>query len=121
MYPEMKWLKPPVSYERNGFQSYIDGDNNRGRKGYREYIEEGIVRDIGTPFDNVKGQIVLDESGFKEWLYEKVMNKSKADEIEQRKSNELVDEISQKVIIETVCKIFDVEENKYTKTTIIKS
>ena len=95
--------------------SYLGGDNNRERKGYREYIEEGLVRDIASPFDNVKGQIVLGESGFIEWLYEKVMKRSKPDEVEQRKSNELVDEISQEVIIETVCKKFDVK-----KTDILK-
>ena len=94
---------------------YLGGDNKGGRRGYREYIEEGLLRDITSPFDDVKGQIVLAESGFIEWLYEKVMKRSKPDKIEQRKSNELVDEISLEVIIETVCKIFDVKRRDILK------
>jgi len=37
---------------------YLGGDNNRGRNGYREYIEEGLVRDIGSPFTMLNDNLI---------------------------------------------------------------
>lgn len=33
---------------------YLGGDNKEGRRGYRGHIEEGLIKDIASPFDNVK-------------------------------------------------------------------
>ncbi len=91
------------------------GDNKRGRRDYREYIEKVLLRDITSHFGDVKGQIVLRECGFIDWLYEKVMKKSKPDKIKQRKSNDLVKGISRDVILETVCIVFKVEREVVLK------
>ncbi len=88
---------------------YTGGDNTYGRKCYREFVEEGLFKDVESPFKDIKGQIVLGESGFTDWLYEKVLKNAKPDRTEQSKSRGLVKEIKQEFIIETVCRVFETE------------
>ncbi len=91
---------------------YTGGDNKYGRKSYREFVEEGLLTDVESPFDDIKGHVVLGESGFVDWLYESVLKNAKPDKIEQSKSRGLVKEIQQRLIIDTVCKVFKVEETE---------
>ncbi|MCP4255362.1 MAG: hypothetical protein GY775_18550, partial [Candidatus Scalindua sp.] len=86
-----------------------------GRKSYREYVEEGLLTDVDSPFNDIKGDVVLGESGFVDWLYESVLKNAKPDKEEQSKSSELVKEIQQELIIDTVCKVFKVEEAEVIK------
>lgn len=99
----------------NDVLEYTGGDNKYGRKEYREFVEEGLLKDVISPFDNIKGQVVLGESGFVDWLYERVLKNAKPDKTEQSKSRELVKEIPQEFIIDTVCKIFKVEKAELLK------
>ncbi len=94
---------------------YTGEDNKYGRKSYREFVEEAMLNDVGSPFEDIKGQVVLGESGFVDWLYEKVLKNSKPDKIEQSKSRELVKEIKQEFIIDTVCNVFKVEKSELLK------
>ncbi len=89
---------------------YTGEDNKYGRKSYREYVEEGLLTDVDSPFDDIKGHVVLGKPGFVDWLYESVLKNDKPDKTEQSKSRELVKEIRQGLIIDTVCKVFKVEE-----------
>ncbi|ODS31597.1 MAG: hypothetical protein SCARUB_03288 [Candidatus Scalindua rubra] len=106
---------------RNDFMCYRDvleytgEDNKYGRKSYREFVEEGLLKDVGLPFEGIKGQVVLGESGFVDWLYERVLKNVKPDKTEQSKSRELVKEIPQEFIIDTVCKVFKVEKVELLK------
>lgn len=94
----------------NDVLEYTGGDNKYGRKGYREFVEEGLLTDVGSPFEGIKGQVVLGESGFVDWLYEKVLKDAKPDKTEQSKSRELVKEVRQEFIIDTVCRVFEVSK-----------
>ena len=106
---------------RNDFMCYGDvleytgGDNKYGRKSYREFVEEGLLQNVGSPFEGIKGQVVLGESGFMNWLYEKILKNAKPDKTEQSKSRVLVKEILQEFIIDTVCKVFEVEKAELLK------
>lgn len=70
----------------------------------------GDLTPIFSPFDDIKGHVVLGKSGFVDWLYEGVLKNAKPDKTEQSKSRELVKEIQQELIIDTVCNVFKVEE-----------
>ena len=94
----------------NDVLEYTGGDNKYGRKGYREFVEEGLLTDVGSPFEGIKGQVVLGESGFVDWVYEKVLKDAKPDKTEQSKSRELVKEVRQEFIIDTVCRAFKVSK-----------
>ncbi len=94
----------------NDVLEYTGGDNKYGRKGYREFVEEGLLTDVGSPFEGIKGQVVLGESGFVDWVYEKVLKDAKPDKTEQSKSRELVKEVRQEFIIDTVCRVFEVSQ-----------
>ncbi len=94
----------------NDVLEYTGGDNKYGRKGYREFVEEGLLKDVGSPFEGIKGQVVLGESGFVDWVYEKVLKDAKPDKTEQSKSRELVKEVRQEFIIDTVCRVFEVSK-----------
>ncbi len=106
---------------RNDFMSYRDvleytgGDNKYGRRNYREFVEEGLLTDAESPFEDIKGQVVLGEPGFVDWLYESVLKNAKPDKTEQSKSRELVKEIKQELIIDTVCNVFKVEKTELLK------
>ena len=106
---------------RNAFMCYRDvldymgEDTKNGRKGYREFVEEGLLTDVESPFDGIKGHVVLGESRFVDWLYESELKNAKPDKTEQSKSIELVKEVQQKLIIDTVCMVFEVE-----KTVLLK-
>jgi len=101
---------------RNDFMCYSDvldymgEDTKSGRKDYREFVEEGLLTDVESPFGGIKGHVVLGESRFVDWLYESVLKNAKPDKTEQSKSRELVKEIQQRLIIDTVCKVFKAEE-----------
>ncbi len=73
-------------------------------------MEEGVLTDADSPFKDIKGQVVLGESGFVDWLYESVLKNAKPDKTEQSKSRELVKEIPQELIIDTVCRIFKADK-----------
>lgn len=70
---------------RNDFMCYGDvleymgGDNNYGRKSYREFVEEGVLHDVESPFEDIKGQVVIGKAGFVDWLYEKVLKNARTD------------------------------------------
>ncbi|MCP4268228.1 MAG: hypothetical protein GY777_22085 [Candidatus Brocadiaceae bacterium] len=89
---------------------YMGEDTKYGRKSYREFVEEGLLTDVESPFDDIKGHVVLGKPGFVDWLYESVLKNAKLDRTEQSKSKELVKEIQQEVIIDTICKVFNVEK-----------
>ncbi|MFQ5687734.1 MAG: transposase [Candidatus Scalindua sp.] len=46
---------------------YTGGDNKNGRKSYREFVEEVLLTDVESPFDDIKGQVVPGKSGFSKW------------------------------------------------------
>jgi len=94
---------------------YTGGDNTYGRKRYREYVEEGLIRDVESPFKDMKGQVVIGGSGFIDWLYKKVLKNAKPDKAEQSKSRELIKEITQEVIRDTVCNVFEIESAELLK------
>jgi len=106
---------------RNDFMCYRDvleytgGDNKYGRKNYREFVEEGLLTNPDSPFDDIKGHVVLGGSGFVDWLYESVLKNAEPDKTEQSKSRELIREIPQELIIDTVCKVFKVEKTELLK------
>ncbi len=91
---------------------YMGEDNKYGRKSYREFVEEGLLTDVESPFDDIKGNVVLGKSGFVDWVYENVLKSVKPDKTEQSKSRELVKEIRQELILATVCNIFKVEKSE---------
>ena len=79
---------------RNDFMCYGDvldymgEDTKNGRKGYREFVEDGLLTDVESPFDDIKGNVVLGKSGFVDWVYENVLKSAKPDKTEQSKSRE---------------------------------
>ncbi len=95
--------------------NYMGEDTKSGRKSYREYVEEGLLTDAESPFDDIKGHVVLGKPGFVDWLYESVLKNAKPDKTEQSKSIELVKEIQQELIIDTVCNVFKVEKTELLK------
>ncbi len=94
---------------------YTGEDNKYGRKSYREFVEEGLLTDAESPFEDIKGQVVLGKSGFVDWLYEKVLKNGEPDKTEQSRSRELVKEISQELIRDTVCRVFKAEKGELLK------
>ena len=80
-----------------------------GRKGYRGFVEEGILGKIPSPFEDLKGQVVLGDAKFIDWIYEEVMEGKRPDKIEHPKSQELAKEIKFDEIIRVVSDIFQVE------------
>lgn len=106
---------------RNDFMCYDDvleytgGDNMHGRKSYREFVEEGLLKDVSSPFEDVKGQVVLGNTSFVDWIYEKILKNARLDKIEQSKSRELIKEISQELITDTVCRVFNVNSVELLK------
>ncbi|MGR3319415.1 MAG: transposase [Candidatus Anammoxibacter sp.] len=106
---------------RDGFVIYGDvlgyfgGDNKKGRNGYRVFVEEGLLKEISSPFKDVKGQVALGESDFVEWIYENVLKEKKPDAKEQSVSNELLKEVRLDFLIDKICEVFEVK-----KTDILK-
>ena len=94
---------------------YLGGDNVNGRKRYRAFVEEGLKRGIESPFKDVKGQVVLGETGFVDWVYEKVLKKGNLDLTEQARPGKLIKEIPVDKIVDEVCKTFTVERNHLLK------
>ncbi len=94
----------------NDVLEYIDGDTKYGRKSYREFVEEGLLHDERSPFEDIKGRVVLGNSGFIDWIYEKVLKGAKLDKAEQSRSSELMKEVRQEFITDTVCKVFKVKK-----------
>ena len=112
-YGLLKYRQDFVNY--NSVLEYFGGDNKKGRKDYRGFVEEGVIKEINSPFEDIKGQVALGESSFVEWIYENVLKEKKPDTIEQSASNELVKEFRLDFLIEKVCEVFEVE-----KTAILK-
>lgn len=96
---------------------YLGGDNSDGRKRYREFVEEGLTKGIESPFKDVKGQVILGETGFVDWVYENVLKKKKGilDSAEQPGSTKLIKEISVDKIVDQICETFMVERNHLLK------
>ncbi len=96
---------------------YLGGDNDDGRKRYREFVEEGLTKEIESPFKDVKGQVVLGETGFVDWVYQNVLkkNKGKLDLTEQPGSKKLIKEIHVDKIVDQICETFMVERNQLLK------
>lgn len=94
---------------------YLGGDDKRGRRSYRKFVEEGLLKDIVSPFKDVKGQVVLGKQNFVDWVYENVMKKLKLDLTEQSKSKVLIKEIKQDQIKSKVCEVFKVEKAQLLK------
>ncbi len=94
----------------NDVLEYTGGDTKYGRKSYREFVEEGLLNDEGSPLEDIKGQVVLGNSGFIDWIYEKVLKDEKFDKVEQSRSSELIKEVRQEFIIDTVCKVFKIKK-----------
>ncbi|MBE7444535.1 MAG: transposase [Planctomycetia bacterium] len=96
---------------------YLGGDQSDGRKRYRGFIEEGITMGIESPFQDVKGQVVLGEKGFVDWVYANILKKKKGnfDLTEQPRSKKLIKEIPLDTIVDQVCEIFMVERNNLLK------
>jgi putative transposase len=96
----------------NDVLEYADGDTKYGRKSYRKFVEEGLLYDEGSPFEDIKGQVVLGNSEFIDWIYEKVLKGAKLDKAEQSRSRELMKEVRQEFIIDTVCRVFKVKKEE---------
>ena len=95
---------------------YLGGDNRQGRKSYREFVEEGLLKDTVSPFEDVKGQVILGKSSFADWIYENVMKRVKPDLTEQSRSRVLIKEIRHEQIISKVCEVFKVDKEQLLKS-----
>lgn len=94
----------------NNILEYFGGDNSKGRRRYREFIEEGLLKEVPSPFGEIKGQVVLGDSTFVDWIYEKVMKGKKPDPFEQSVSKELVKETKHSQIEKVVCEVFKIDK-----------
>ena len=54
---------------------YFGGDNRKGRQGYRQFIRTGIEQDEENPLELGKGNGIVGEADFVQWIKEKVLNK----------------------------------------------
>lgn len=111
---------------RHGFVCYnnvledFGGDNSKGRRRYREFVEEGLLKGVPSPFEEIKGQVVLGDSKFVDWLYEKVMKGKKPDPIEQSASKELVKETKLGQIEKVVCEVFKIDKELLKRRSGVK-
>lgn len=94
---------------------YVGGDDVYGRKRYRAFVEKGVMKGIESPFKDVKGQVILGETGFVDWVYENVRKKGKLDLSEQPGSRKLIKKISVYKIMDQVCETFTVERKHLLK------
>ena len=79
----------------------------KGKRGYREFIGEGIKRGIRTPWDDVRGQAVIGSEDFiKEIMSRDAMRKGKKTQVVRRR--ELMG-ISPEAIMAAVGKYYDIE------------
>ena len=102
-----------VSY--NNLLNDFGGDNSKGRKRYREFVEEGLLKGFPSPFKEIKGQVVLGDSKFTDWLYEKVMKGKKPDPFEQSLSKTLLKETKPGQIEKVVCQVFKIDKRLLLK------
>jgi len=67
--------------KRNDFVNYktilghMGGDNRKGRKSYRQFVQEGIEQEIDNPLEIGKGSGVVGETDFIQWIKEKFLSK----------------------------------------------
>ena len=94
---------------------YFGGDNKKSRNDYRVFIEEGLLKELGSPFQDVKGQVTLGEQSFVEWIYENVLKEKKTGKIEQSVSNELRKEVKLDFLIDKICEVFGVKRTDILK------
>jgi REP element-mobilizing transposase RayT len=57
---------------------YMGGDNQRGRRYYRRFIQQGLTKEIDNPLQVGKGNGIVGESDFVEDVKEKFIEKDKA-------------------------------------------
>ena len=55
---------------------YVGGDNRRGRQQYRKFVQEGIGLEIENPLEIGKGNGIVGEESFVEWVKEKFLGKA---------------------------------------------
>jgi len=53
---------------------YVGGDTKRGRERYRNFVKQGLDRDIEDPLKAVKGNAIVGTEGFISWLTEKFLD-----------------------------------------------
>ncbi|MGH7874079.1 MAG: helix-turn-helix domain-containing protein [Candidatus Binatia bacterium] len=83
---------------------------SRGKRGYREFIEEGIKGGIRTPWDDVRGQAVMGSQEFiEEILSRDAVGKGKTRQVVRRR--ELMG-IRAEAIMAAVGKYYDIEPQK---------
>ncbi len=59
------------------------GDDRAGRKRYREFVLNGILKDMNITFwQDVKGRAVLGSAGFVDWIYDRFLSEAKGDKKE---------------------------------------
>jgi len=62
-----------VNYET--VLEYMGGDNPKGRRSYRQFVQWGIEQELENPLDLGKGSGVVGEDDFIQWIKEKYLNK----------------------------------------------
>ena len=53
---------------------YMGGDNRKGRQGYRQFIKWGIEQEIENPLELGKGNGIVGEADFVQWIKEKFLS-----------------------------------------------
>jgi len=80
---------------------------SKGKRGYREFVEEGIKGGMRTPWDDVRGQAVMGSQEFiEEILSRNAVGKEKKTQVVRRR--ELMG-ISPEAIMAAVGKYYDIE------------
>ena len=118
----VKESNDPVKYPWSSLGSYVGARavpswltvkdvlshfGSKGKRGYREFVEEGIKGGIRTPWDDVRGQAVMGSQEFiEEILSRNAVGKEKKTQVVRRR--ELMG-ISPEAIMAAVGKYYDIE------------
>jgi len=65
-----------VDYEK--ILDYKGGDNGKGRQAYRQFIKLGVEQALETPLNLGKGNEIVGDADFVEWIKEKFLDKNSA-------------------------------------------
>lgn len=95
---EYQWV------EYSWMLSKFGSNTKRAREKYREYVEEGLKKEIETPLKNLHGQIILGEDKFMEIIKRMLKGKDLSHEIIERKR--LMAQVLPEEVIKKVAKTF---------------
>lgn len=117
-YIGLKGRKEFINY---GFLlSQYGGDNGKGRKAYRDFMEEGLREKIESPFKEAVGQVILGRKEFIERIIEKYLKNEKG-EREKPSLKELRKVLSVEDIIEKTLEITGrKKEEFFSKGKVVK-